>query len=769
MAEKKFTWVSTHKSIVQYLLKNEKNQQKIIDLLKSVGITRFDDESKPGKKVPLTEIDPFTFFCFIYKYKKQRLNLLQEIAKKLSLPVPEDDLGIPSAQALKVWLFPFKYGRNNNEVERLWTFFKKALKNNITNKDFDDILTIQGTGKAKLTEGLFNIDPERFLPINGPMKPFLKNELKVEPEFNTWDEYLSILDQITKKSKKTFYELSADAYIWNSQKEPVTIVNKPNNDNSIKYWLYSPGSQAKYWQEFYSNGIMGLGQDELGDFLQYKTKADFTKKFQEIEKTNGSKINDSAASFDFLYTMSVGDIVIVKKGKTEYLGYGIVTSDYIYDTKRSYYQHIRKVDWKSNGIWKDNNQAPVKTLTDITKSPDHIKKLVTLLNIIPEQKQKIGYPLNVIFYGPPGTGKTYNTIIRAAEIVSGEKGLKFDEALKIYNNNLHDTIEFITFHQNYSYEDFIQGLRPDLDQKGLAFERRDGIFKVIADRALKNLNESSAKVPLKQDFYAVFEEIFKPYYEEGKMEINMKKSSFNITNVTDKYIDFDKSMGTSHHTLNINSLKKMYENGKNDNIIGGLAPYYQPILEKLLAKGNQIKKESVKRKNYVLIIDEINRANISRVFGELITLIECDKRSGGKIPMNAKLPSGESFCVPANLYIIGTMNTADKSIALLDIALRRRFEFEAEYPDYELKGMKDVEILRKINEQIITMKGYDFQIGHSFFMGDDYDLIKAMNLKVIPLLLEYFMNKEDEVKKILIGAGLKISDKVWPIQIKGVA
>lgn len=427
-----------------------------------------------------------------------------------------------------------------------------------------------------------------------------------------------------------------------------------------------------------------------------------------------------------------------------------------------------------------SNFYKTDALTHFIISTDEGKKIFSDLAVY-EPNEDIENPnrkqisLNQIFYGPPGTGKTYNTIISAAEIVSGRKKLEFKEALEIYENNLHDTIEFITFHQNYSYEDFIQGLRPDLDQKGLAFERRDGIFKVIADRALKNLRESLVSMPLKQDFEDVFEAFFKPYYEDGEMEIKMKKSLFIIKNITDKYIDFDKPTGSSHHTLNFNSLKKMYENGQNDIIKGGLTPYYQPILEKLLAHGNLVKKESVKRKNYVLIIDEINRANISRVFGELITLIECDKRtdgihrSDGKIPMNVMLPSGESFCVPSNLYIIGTMNTADKSIALLDIALRRRFEFKAMYPDYNLKDLKDVYILRKINEQIITMKGHDFQIGHSFFMGKDYDLIKVMNVKVIPLLLEYFMNKADEVIKILKGAGLKINDKVWPIQIEGIA
>jgi 5-methylcytosine-specific restriction protein B len=157
------------------------------------------------------------------------------------------------------------------------------------------------------------------------------------------------------------------------------------------------------------------------------------------------------------------------------------------------------------------------------------------------------------------------------------------------------------------------------------------------------------------------------------------------------------------------------------------------------------------------------------VFGELITLIEPDKRSHGEIPLEVKLPSGDPFIVPSNLYIIGTMNTADKSIALLDIALRRRFEFESMYPLYEINGSEiyDKDILLKINEQIIKAKGHDFQIGHAYFMGENKDLIQRMNKKVIPLLLEYFMNDEKEVKGILFNAGLQIEENSWPLKIEG--
>lgn len=420
------------------------------------------------------------------------------------------------------------------------------------------------------------------------------------------------------------------------------------------------------------------------------------------------------------------------------------------------------------------------------KTPDLVLKLANALKYIDEalgnrlrtiknsiiidnnkMKTIINFPLNQILYGPPGTGKTYNTVLEAAKIVTGNDAITYDDALKIFNDNLGNQIEFITFHQNYSYEDFIQGIRPDTENgKELTFEKKDGVFKRIADRALDNLLASENPARVKKDFDLVFNELIQPLNEGDieEIEIKMKKSSFFITEVGEKSIDFRKSFGDSKHTLSINTLRKMYNSGSNDIILGGLQPYYNPILSLLLEKGKS-QEIAVPIKNYVIIIDEINRANISRVFGELITLIEDDKRSHGAIPMRVTLPSGDPFIVPSNLYIIGTMNTADKSIALLDIALRRRFDFVPMYPLYEglEKPINDVEILQKINDAILSRKNHDFTIGHAYFMGMDYTLENTINKKVIPLLLEYFMNDEKEVTSILQVAGIKIGG--WPLKM----
>jgi 5-methylcytosine-specific restriction protein B len=397
-------------------------------------------------------------------------------------------------------------------------------------------------------------------------------------------------------------------------------------------------------------------------------------------------------------------------------------------------------------------------------------------------------PLNIILYGPPGTGKTYNTVIRAAEIIQNRKINSYSEALSIYKANLHDQIEFITFHQNYSYEDFIQGLRPETDNKSsLSFNKKDGVFKKMADKALENLR-LSIKAPEELSNEVKFDkalELFSDKILESEDNYKINKNAY-ILEVEEDAFRYTGEKWTNHTNglrMKFSDLKEFFRNNiKNrkdvKSLIGisGLAKqhatYYFLVYEEIVKYLPNIEEEpqKVNHKNYVIIIDEINRANISRVFGELITLIEPDKRSHGAIPMEAKLPSGDPFVVPSNLYIIGTMNTADKSIALLDIALRRRFEFEAMYPKYEIEGQEiyDVDILKKINQQIIKTKGYDFQIGHAYFMGENIDLITRMNKNVIPLLLEYYMNDEKEVKGILQSSGLAIEENTWPLRITGI-
>lgn len=230
-----FSWIETHGQISDYLLTKEHNQIELITLLKKAGATIFQDQEVEGQFVEMKEIDPFTFFCYIYKYgSDKRLSILQKIAKEIHAKAPTGESGVPSSNAQKVWLFPYEFNRNDNEIQRLWDFFKQVKSNEISNETFADILKIKNIGKTKLTEALFYVDPNRFLPINSPIISYLKNQFKLDIKFDTYTEYVNVLSKVKESIKLPFYELSYQAWLVESKK---TI--------EINYWVFQ--ANPKYY------------------------------------------------------------------------------------------------------------------------------------------------------------------------------------------------------------------------------------------------------------------------------------------------------------------------------------------------------------------------------------------------------------------------------------------------------------------------------------------------------------------------------------------
>ena len=380
------------------------------------------------------------------------------------------------------------------------------------------------------------------------------------------------------------------------------------------------------------------------------------------------------------------------------------------------------------------------------------------------------HPNNIILFGPPGTGKTYNSIDKAVEIVTGIKSNHEDSKVIFDKLKKEGQIEFVTFHQNYSYEDFMVGIRPDIEFEHLRFKPYKGIFYEIAKKARENYFASSKEQPKERAFQNVFSEIIKPLTEKGEL-VKIKMASgifYTITDVSDYTIHFNKPNGISQHTLSIQTLEEIVDGLRE--FTTGLGPYYNPLAELIRTKKKEVTNVNTEpKKNFVLIIDEINRANISKVFGELITLLEEDKRINAKNELRLTLPNGEKeFGVPPNLYLVGTMNTADKSIALIDIALRRRFEFIGFFPDYSKLEESDGVFLKHINKEIYSRKkSADYLIGHAYFMTG-LDTFKIIKNKIIPLLMEYFSGKTEVVEEIFNNSswGIKydIEKYDWIIQ-----
>src|SRR5574344_2120483 len=378
--------------------------------------------------------------------------------------------------------------------------------------------------------------------------------------------------------------------------------------------------------------------------------------------------------------------------------------------------------------------------------------------------------LNQILFGSQWTGKTFNTINNALAIIYSDfyqQNKDNREALKekFEEYKKAGQIEFITFHQSFSYEEFVEGIKAETKDENISYEGKAGIFQKLSKKALQNFNQSKENSVNKKEFDTVFKElVLDKLIDDEKLEIKMKKSSFFIKEVDENKISFDKSGGESQHVLLIKNLKTMYEAEENKIIIGGLSQYYNPLLEYLL-KNSEIKNtDKEPLKNYILIIDEINRGNISKIFGELITLIEPSKRIGADEGIKVKLPysgdSEEPFGVPQNLYIIGTMNTADRSIAPIDTALRRRFVFEEMAPKSDLlsKNIENVNLqllLEAINTRIEYLYDRDHTIGHAYLIDVKTldDLKFAFKNKIIPLLAEYFYEDWENIDLVLNNNG----------------
>ncbi|RYF21852.1 MAG: hypothetical protein EOO42_09840, partial [Flavobacteriales bacterium] len=299
-----------------------------------------------------------------------------------------------------------------------------------------------------------------------------------------------------------------------------------------------------------------------------------------------------------------------------------------------------------------------------------------------------GFPPNQILYGPPGTGKTYHTINLALAILGEDlTGKSREEIKELYDEYVDEKrIVFTTFHQSMGYEDFIEGikpLKPD-DNGSVKYDVVDGIFKELAIAARSNYENAQIVNSEKLSFEEAFDKLQQDWEIDPEMKFAVKTPGYEyrIIGFTNTSIQFKKASGGTSHTLSINTLRDIYY-GKFYSFKQGVGIYYPGILAKLNSYDRGV--ETVAIQNYVLIIDEINRGNVSQIFGELITLLEESKREGMPESLSVKLPySKDNFSVPLNLYVIGTMNTADRSVEALDTALRRRFSFTEMMPEYDL-------------------------------------------------------------------------------------
>lgn len=408
---------------------------------------------------------------------------------------------------------------------------------------------------------------------------------------------------------------------------------------------------------------------------------------------------------------------------------------------------------------------------------------------------------NQILYGPPGTGKTYHTINKAISIINPSFDLDQTRNLvKAEYKRLVDSgqIVFTTFHQSLSYEDFVEGIKPLIDEdvdgnKQVIYDVQPGILKQMVDRMVASRTDPTEESSYSfDDGWNELIELSNEQIEAGKeykLSILTPEMGMMVTEITSNgnlslrpskgggkeyLVSYTRSKKLQQAFPNLSVVKNIDKEFRA--VIGGMnSTAYWSVLNfinnKIASKGNKTNKSiSSETLPHVLIIDEINRGNVSAIFGELITLIEESKREAQEECLEVTLPySKEKFIVPENLYIIGTMNTADRSVEAIDTALRRRFVFEEMLPNYQLPeiqqhifGYPASEILKKINDRIEKLIDRDHCIGHAYFIGkDETTIVESFYKNIIPLLQEYFFGDYGKIGLVL-GKGFVEKKPIEP-------
>lgn len=706
----KYDWIDFYQELADKILNYKNKRQELLAMFQMISAQVDLKLPAAGKDASVTDLDPFTAFGVFNRRigLEKRIHILKELKKELgvSAKLPSSFEGIPLLNNLRS-SFSGNDSQKNDDVIKLWEVFEAAIRyadlplDSFRRGDFIEKYNQVKDFEQncwKYSMAFFWIRPSQYINLDKRNRDFMSDPRNIDENIvqkilalrnlPDGETYLTLCDDIKEAlvhgehSYKDFSTLSEAAWQSRNDRADTSSTNSLGEINETRrIWLYAPGKNASQWESNCRNGEMAIGWPEVGNLEDYESKDDIHKALKDAyPESTSSSTHDRLALWQFAHEIKVGDIVYAKKGTSIIVGRGKVVSEYIYDETRGEYCNIRKVEWTDKGKWRIEKYLPQKTLTDYTSDNDFCEKIDALFGTSDFESQDknedtsysrekfldevymsadyydnlvklLETKKNIVLQGAPGVGKTF-AAIRLAYSIIGERDAS--------------RVKMIQFHQNYSYEDFIEGYRPS-DSRSESKDRTTGF------------------------------------------RFDLKKGTF-------------------------------YKFCK--------------------------KAEEDKERRYFFIIDEINRGNVSKIFGELFMLLESDKRQDVKLQL---LYSYESFTIPSNVYVIGMMNTADRSLAMLDYALRRRFAFVELEPQFDSEQFKKyqsevhskcfeqlIKVVKNLNQTITKDEslGRGYRIGHSYFCGLN-DLAESevnarlsniVEYELIPALEEYWFDDRDKVE-----------------------
>lgn len=744
-----FTWMPIYTELAQRLLAFKDNRHGLMELIYNNNVLKqYTSYLHQQNGQPLNDIDPLSFLGIFNRGNsfENRKVMLSAIKAELNLSnnVPEDFDGIPILDNRK----SFYLSWDNEEMvskscSNLWDFFASFMNDDLKEHDFNNLLNQNGIGLAMITMPLFWCKPNDFLALDSRNVKYL-NSYGINIQINDFTSYKNLLKEVKNK---------------------MSIGNI--RENSFAEISYNAWKQKKHLVCYWSGGIKWDGgkTNKLDDFNNEQC---WQIGWEKEEDTKGAK-----QAWKNIKKVNVGDFLA-------FHGYGGNNDLTIYQISRI--TSINEAEGKLyfERLNKDNDElfhgkAPKMdkgnwwgTLFQIT-GEDAINKIFgnylgTMENNqeMKEYEKILSLKKNLILQGAPGTGKTYNTAALALSICGETIPEKHADVMKRYDElQKEGRIGFCTFHQSMDYEDFVEGIKPKTENEQITYEIETGIFKTMCTNAEKgnairidNFQESWNKLIDyldENDFVSV--ELLSG---KGSFRVELNEYGTGLANRTYENGGFEKDkwiQGKSKF-FNYDQLYNIYR-GLPGTPAGGHDNYRKAIVAKMKKDFSLLDYKETEigenGKNYVLIIDEINRGNVSKIFGELITLLEADKRLGGDHPIKVTLPySKEPFGVPSNFYIIGTMNTTDRSVGTIDYAVRRRFAFVTLKANKQILVDKYGEVSKQVKlfDYVYTflnddkkhpdMDIDDLMVGHSYFMADDDKELKLkLEYEIIPLIREY--------------------------------